>query len=56
MATKLNKELNSIQKEIKDKTKVVNKLNTKTFSSFVVDEIKKKNLWQNFLWKIILIN
>jgi SOS response regulatory protein OraA/RecX len=39
MATKLNKELNSIQKEIKDKTKVVNKLNTKTFSSFVVDEI-----------------
>jgi len=43
MATKLNKELNLIEKEILDKTKAVNKLNTKTFSSFVVDEIKKKN-------------
>ena len=43
MATKLNKELNLIEKEILDKTKAVNKLNTKTFSSFVVDEIKKMN-------------
>ena len=42
MVTKLNKDLNSIQKEIINKTKIINKLNTKTFSSFVVDEIKKK--------------
>ena len=42
MVTKLNKELNSIQKEIRNKTKIINKINTKAFFSFVVEEIKKK--------------
>ena len=42
MVTKLNKEINSFPKEIRKKAKIVNKINTKAFFSFVDEEIKKR--------------